>query len=253
VFALVDEESEQMPRNVAIIQARLGSHRLKRKVLLPIGDQAMLDWVVTRTSRARTIDQTVIATTTEPVDDELVDYCRRHRWDYFRGSENDVLSRYVDAARFAKADRVIRITSDCPFVDPNLIDTVVSMMDHVHSLEYTCNFLPRRCFPRGLDVECMKRSALERLNDTVKDPAMREHVTLAIHKQLNDFVTSGVLPNEDYSMYRWTVDTPEDWALANQIAREFDHDHFSWTDILTLIAANPTWQRINAHVVQKSA
>ena len=120
-------DSNTTGKTVAIIQARLGSSRLPRKILLDIAGQSMLERVVTRVQQAKQIDQVVIATTTDQTDDPLIEYCEDRNWNFFRGSEHDVLSRYLETARHFLATRVVRVTSDCPLIDPGVIDQLVHL------------------------------------------------------------------------------------------------------------------------------
>ncbi len=240
-------------RTVAVIQARLGSERLPRKVLRPLGTRPMLDWVYRRVSRAETIDDVVVATTIEARDDELAEYCDQHRWHVFRGSEADVLSRFVGAAKCFEGDRIVRITSDCPFIDPALIDQVVGVMNADEQVQYACNFYPLRWFPRGLDVECIQSKTLESLDKIVRYSDLREHVTLAVYQNPTHFKIRGSCAPRDLSQHRWTADTESDWDLLSRIADAMGHDKFDWLELLALVEKNPAWQQLNAHVQQKIA
>ena len=151
----------QEQRTVAIIQARLGSTRLPGKVLRDIAGKTMIQRVVERVQQANTLDEIVIATTNEPADQELVDFCESQSWNVFTGSEYDVLDRYVKTAKEYSADRIVRITSDCPLIEPTIIDQVVNSLGH-H--DYACNFHPLRRFPQGLDCEILTRSTLEKID-----------------------------------------------------------------------------------------
>lgn len=237
---------------VAIIQARMGSSRLPGKVLLDLAGEPMLARVVRRVQRAGTIDAVVIATTTEPADDVLADLCAARGWPCFRGSQDDVLDRYYRAAQEFQADVVVRITSDCPLIEPEVIDRVVrEYLARRPTVDYACNFLPRHTYPRGLDVEVFSLGTLERLWREDRNPAWREHVTEFLCQHPERFAIHGVLNDRDLSAMRWTVDTPEDLELVRLISNAFGHDRFSWREVLALLEAHPEWLELNRHVQQK--
>jgi spore coat polysaccharide biosynthesis protein SpsF (cytidylyltransferase family) len=164
-------------RTVAIIQARMGSTRLPGKVLMDLAGEPMLVRVVNRVRRAERLDEVVVATTASPSDDPIFEGCRQRGWAVERGSEKDVLDRYYRAARAHHADVVVRITADCPFVDAGLIDQVVGAFLG-GGYDYVSNVLEPRTYPRGLDVEVFRFSALEKAWQEDRDPSWREHVTL---------------------------------------------------------------------------
>ena len=235
---------------VAIIQARLGSTRLPGKVLLDLAGEAMLTRVVRRVSRAERVDEVIIATTTEKRDDELVEFCRKQGWPCFRGSENDVLNRYHGAAKAYQADRVVRITSDCPLVDPRVIDGVLEGLE-LQASDYASNTI-RRTYPRGLDAEAFTFATLEKAWKEDLDPALREHVTQYIVRNPGQFGITQMSYDENWSHLRWTVDTPEDFDLVQKIYAHFGHDEFAWTDVLPVLAAHPDWEKINQEIEQKA-
>jgi spore coat polysaccharide biosynthesis protein SpsF len=237
---------------VAIIQARCGSTRLPRKVLAPILDRPMLWWPVTRVRAARLVDEVVVATTTRSEDDELEALCRTERWPCFRGSEMDVLDRYHGAAREYGADLVVRITSDCPLIDPDVIDLVIAtFMAGVPAVDYASN-CQRRTYPRGLDTEVFSEGALERAWREDKRPEWREHVTPYIYRT-RGFALADVANRTDFSALRWTVDTPKDLEFVRTIYRHFGQVTFRWKDVLRAMAENPAWSEINANSRQKEA
>ena len=236
-------------KTVAIIQARLGSTRLPGKVLLDLAGEPMLARVVNRVRRARRVDEVVIATTTEKRDDELASLCAKRGWPCSRGSEQDVLDRYYQAALAHKADRVVRITSDCPLIDPQVIDSVIEGIDLQQS-EYSSNTI-RRTYPRGLDVEAFTFATLEIAGREDKNPAWREHVTQFIVRHPERFGITQLSYDDDHSHRRWTVDTPEDFALVEKIYNHFGHDEFTWEDVLKVLAQNPNWELINQGIEQK--
>ena len=162
-------------RVVAIIQARMGSTRLPKKVLMPIGNVTMLARVVRRVQQATLVDQAVVATTTQSADDLIVAECERLEIPFFRGSEDDVLDRYYQTALNFKADVVVRITSDCPLIEPEIIDEVIESFLH-EKVDYANNFQVRT-FPHGLDTEVMAFAALEKAWYEATELYERVHVT----------------------------------------------------------------------------
>lgn len=239
-------------RIVAIIQARIGSTRLPGKVLLDLAGEPMLVRDVERIRRAQTLDDVVVATTTQPADTAIADLCAERNWPCFRGSEDDVLDRYYRAAIAHQADVVVRITSDCPLIEPAIVDRVVQeFLDLQPKVDYACNMLPHRTFPRGLDTEVVRFDVLERVWQEDKNLAWREHVTPYIYRNPDLFRIHGVVNGMDYSHMRWTVDTPEDLDFVRCIYEHFGHNHFSWQEVLAVLEEHPEWLEINRHVQQK--
>lgn len=227
----------------------MGSERLPGKVLLPIFGEPMLARVVERVKRARLIDDIVIATTTQQRDDTLVELCQSRGWRYFRGSENDVLDRYYGAS--AGADHIVRITSDCPVIDPTVIDYVVAAYHAAApAVDYTANILTRS-YPRGLDIEIFSHAALSRTWHEDQNPAWREHVTPYLYRNPDVFRLLDITNPVDYSRYRLTVDTPQDFELIQRIYTHFGNDTFGWQSIITLLEQHPDWVEINREVTQK--
>lgn len=238
-------------RTVAVIQARLGSTRLPGKVLLDLGGRPMLERVVERTRRASIVDEVVVATTAAPLDDPLAELAAARGWACVRGSEADVLDRFVVAARASDADEVVRITSDCPLIDAAVIDEVVRGRRRADA-DYASNFLARRTYPRGLDVECMTRGALERAAAEADQPHEREHVTPYLYADPARFRLHGHEAPEDHSALRWTVDTHEDLQLLRELYAAFDQDGPpGWRDVLAVVTRRPELAALNAHVRQK--
>jgi spore coat polysaccharide biosynthesis protein SpsF len=237
---------------VATIQTRMGSTRLPGKALEDLVGESMLARVVDRTSRAKTLDAVVVATTTQPDDDAIVSLCKERGWPFFRGSEEDVLDRYYQAALAFKADVIVRITSDCPLIEPLIIDEVVQeFLSHHPEVDYVSNGL-ERTFPRGLDVEVISFAALERAWREDNNPAWREHVTPYIWRHPEKFKICNVANDVDYSQMRWTVDTIEDLTFVRKIYSNFQSDTFTWKEVLRLLEMHPAWLEINRHVQQKA-
>lgn len=244
---------KQLGRVVAIVQARIGSTRLPGKILLDILGKPMLYRVVERSRRARLLDATIVATTDKPSDDLIEELCAANGWSCFRGSEADVLDRYFRAAQAFEAEVVVRITSDCPLIDPALIDKIVqAYSDAEGEMDYVTNTIRPTSFPRGLDVEVVRFSALERAWQDDKNVEWREHVTLYIKRHPELFRSKSVSNGQDYSWMRWTVDTPEDLEFVRRIYAHFGHDRFSWGDVVLALEQHPEWLATNRHVQQKA-
>ena len=238
---------------MAIVQARMGSTRLPGKVLMEIGGKPMLARVMERAGQARKLDGIVVATTGNDEDDRIVSLCRDCSWECFRGSEADVLDRYYRAAVEYRAEHVVRITSDCPLIDPGLVDRVVEeFLAGQPGLDYASNFLPRRTFPRGLDTEIMTFRALERSWREDTNPAHREHVTQYILRHPELFRTHGVIHGTDLSHHRWTVDTIEDLDLVRAVFSHFRDLPFTWLEVLRFLESHPELAEINRHIRQKT-
>jgi len=236
---------------VGIVQARMGSSRLPGKVLRPLAGEPMLARVVSRLSRAGSIDEVVVATSDHFRERPIVELCRARHWSFFRGSEHDVLDRHYCAAIAHKADVVVRVTSDCPLIDPEIVDAVVSALLANPASDAASNVIPHRTFPRGLDAEAVRVTALERAWREDTNPAWREHVTQYIHRRPELFRITSVTNGEDLSELRWTVDTTEDLELLRRIYGHFPDDRFAWRDVLSLLERHPDWLELNRHIEQK--
>ena len=237
-------------RVVAVVQARMGSTRLPGKVLIKLGEHPVLHGVVRRLRRSSQIEETVVATTGLRRDDCIADLCASSGIACFRGSEADVLDRYYHTARAYSADVVIRVTSDCPLIDPSIVDKVVLALHEQHA-DFACNVWPRT-YPRGLDAEAFTFAALEQAWKICEQSHQREHVTPLFYERPDLFRSAYVCAEQDYSRHRWTLDTPEDLHLLRAIYSHFEDDSFGWRDVLALVERSPELSAINAHVVQKT-
>lgn len=236
-------------RTVAIIQARMGSTRLPGKVLMDLAGEPVLARVVERARRAKTLNEVVVATTVEAADTPIVRLCEARHWPCFRGSEADVLDRYYQAAKAFRADVVVRITSDCPLIEPEVVDRLVGeFLERLPAVEYAANFLPTPTYPHGLDAEVMRFDVLERIWREDTNPAWREHVTLYLLEHPEWFHIHTVSHDPDLSHHRWTVDNAEDLDLVRCIVGHFGHDRFTWREVLDLLAQHPDWMELNAHI-----
>ncbi len=237
---------------VAIIQARMGSTRLPGKILMPLLDIPMLVQVVERVRRSKLLNEIVLATTTDPKDDPVESLCRQRDIACYRGSEYDVLDRYYQAAIQHKATIVVRITADCPLIDPVVIDQVIEqLIDHRETCVYASNVIPIRTFPRGLDTEVFTFQSLQSAWEQASQTAQREHVTPFIWSQPDRFPQRNFCHNSDCSNHRWTVDTPEDFAFVREVYRYFGSNQFTWTEVLAGTQIHPEWELINSGISQK--
>lgn len=241
------------PKVVAIIQARMGSSRLPGKVLADLHGQPVLAWVLRRTQRAAGIHQVAVAAPTGELDDPLAAYCAEQGVACVRGSLHDVLDRYMQAARHTQADVIVRITADCPFIDPGLLGEYVhTFINADPPLDFAANRLPQgRTIPIGLDAELCTRAALELAWAEAQEPHQREHVMPFFYEHPERFNIAEFKHEPPYGDLRWTVDTPQDLELARAIASHFPDDTFSWQDILALVQAQPELAAINARVQHK--
>ena len=238
-------------RIVAIIQAHMGSTRLPGKVMKELAGEPMLARVVNRTQRAQTLDSVVVATTVQLADDIIVHLCNEQGWPYFRGNEKDVLDRYYRAALAHQADIVVRITSDCPLIDPGIIDSHVNrILSRWHEVDFVTNMM-RQTFPLGLAVEAMPRDVLARMHRLSTTAYLREHVTTLAYEKPEWFIIDHVLNDINLSGMRWTVDTPKDLAFVRCIYDHFGHDRFTWREVLAVLKEHPEWLDINRNVRQK--
>jgi len=235
----------------AIVQARMGSTRLPGKVLMDLGGETVLARVVRRLRRATQIDEILVATTDSNADDAIILECQRLGVLSFRGSENDVLDRYYQAATACAAGAVVRVTSDCPVIDPQLVDETVRVFQHDRS-DYASNVFPRT-YPRGLDTEVFTVAALEQAWRDAHQSYEREHVTPYFYRHPELFQLVSQRGQIDYSHYRWTLDTAEDLELLRIIyARFSNQDDFSWSEVIRLMEREPELAELNSRVVQKA-
>jgi spore coat polysaccharide biosynthesis protein SpsF len=262
----------------------MSSSRLPGKVMLDIGGQPMLALVVNRTRQANSVNQVVVATTTAPDDEPIAKYCTQHQISYTRGSLHDVLDRYYQTARRFKANVIVRVTADCPVIDPKLIDQTVAAFlgkqakndkqflirelsspnpneqpvthNSQFPYDFAANRLPPpwgRTFPVGLDIEVCTFQALETAWHEAEKPHQREHVMPYLYDHRNRFRVLLLDYFEDHGAYRWTVDTPEDLDVVRKIYAHFGNRiDFAWLDVLELFNQKPELAQINAKVRHKA-
>lgn len=238
-------------RVVAIIQARMGSTRLPGKVLKDLGGETVLARVVTRVRRATLLDEIVVATSVQPADDAIVQECERLSVACFRGDEADVLDRYYRAAQKFAADSVVRITADCPLIDPELIDAAVRAF-----LEQTADYATNSLlvtYPPGLDVEVFTAEALACAWRSAKQDYERAHVTPYLYQNPGLFKIVSLTAESDYSNYRWTLDTAEDLEMIRAIYEHFEQSgSIRWREVLRLMESEPKLAEVNSQVRQKA-
>ena len=238
---------------VAIIQARMNSTRLPGKVLLPIEGESMLERVVRRVQRAKSIDKVVVATTEDPADDAVAEAAEMFGVHVTRGSEEDVLDRFHQAAEETAAAHIVRVCADSPFVDPDVCDMVVDAY-RSSGADYASNKLDPS-FPLGLDVEIFSRETLEKTWNEAKEPHERAHVTLHMYAPASGkspLVLKPVVTTPDRHDWRWTVDTLEDLDFAREAFRRLGgRDDFSWLDVVKLVDDDPALAEINSHLKPK--
>ncbi|MCB0359543.1 MAG: glycosyltransferase family protein [Bdellovibrionales bacterium] len=234
-----------------IMQARMGSSRLPGKVLEPLLGKPVLWWDMYRLAKCRYLDEVIVATTTEARDDQIVNLCEAEGWLCFRGDENDVLDRYYRCAKEREADVVVRVTSDCPLIEPAVTDRVIATYLSAYPVVDYVNNFERQTFPLGFATEVFSFAALEAAWKEDTKPEWREHVTPYLYRTPGRFRLLGVENAEDYSQIRVTLDTPQDYQLITRLYQHFGHGDFCWADWMAVIKANPEWLEINSDVKQK--
>lgn len=230
---------------LAVLQARVSSSRLPGKVLKPILGTPMILRQIERVRRAQRIDRLVVATSTDPSDDALADTALKAGVEVARGSLDDVLDRFVQAAAPHRPDWVVRLTGDCPLADPDVIDRVIASTISAEA-DYGSNTL-EATYPDGLDVEVIRAAVLEAVAREPRTTAEREHVTLGIYRQPERFRLHSVKGDRDLSALRWTVDEPQDFTFVERIYRELypANPAFTTADVLALLERNPELASIN--------
>lgn len=231
---------------VAIVQARMGSTRLPNKVMKEISGRPMIELLLARLLRAREVSEIVVATSVDPRNQPLVEAVSKLGYRCVQGSENDVLDRYYQAAKIAGAEVVVRITGDCPLVDPALVDSVIRGYMNAE-VDYFSNVDPPT-YPDGLDIEVFSFASLERAAKEAVKTIDREHVTPYL-REPGRFRRDSMSHTEDLSGMRWTVDEQADFDVISNVFRHFSPEiHFSWTDVLKLQQSNPVLFEANQQI-----
>lgn len=235
----------------AIVQARIGSTRLPGKVLKPLCGKPMLWHLVNRLKHSKEINEIIIATTVLHEDDVIANFCLEHSINFSRGSSEDVLSRYYESAKKYNAEIIIRVTADCPVIDPAVVDRIIDAYLK-EKVDYMSNSMVRT-FPRGLDTEIFPFEILERTYNEATKEYEREHVTPYIYNHPEIFSLKSFLNSKDLSFHRWTVDTKEDFKLIEEIYNSLfsKKEVFLLEDILKLFEERPELFAINQNVQQK--
>jgi spore coat polysaccharide biosynthesis protein SpsF len=237
---------------VAFIQARMSSRRLPGKVLALIAGEPMLAQVLARACQARTVAETWVLTSVDEGDDPIENLCHERGVPCFRGSLDDVLDRFVQAARAADPEIIVRLTADCPLLDPEVIDRTVRILMNESEVVYAATRMPeRRTFPVGIDVEAFRREALERAADVALDRYQREHVTPWFYDGSQADPIVHVQAEVDLGSHRWTVDTPEDLAFIRALWPKVPSNQTGYRQIAAIVDAHPELRSLNAHVKQR--
>jgi spore coat polysaccharide biosynthesis protein SpsF len=230
---------------LAIIQARVSSNRLPRKVLKPILGVPMLSQQIARLKQVKLFDQLIVATSDEASDDPIESLCQMLNVTCYRGSLNDVLDRYYQAAKGYQTENIVRLTGDCPLIDPEQTNNVLNL--HLtQKADYTSNCCPPT-LPDGLDIEVFTKDSLNKSWALANKPSEREHVTQFMRNHPEQFDLANYQYKEDLSALRWTVDEPSDLEFVRQVYQYlYDKNHlFSMQDILTLLTKHPHLIQIN--------
>lgn len=231
---------------LAAVQARIGSTRLPGKVLMNLGDKSVLEHVVERLKRCRQISEVVVLTTISKSDLKIVDFCSSKGIRVYCGSENDVLDRYYQAAKLFDAEQIVRITADCPLIDPEVTDLTIEKHFDTDS-DYTYN----DNYPDGLDVEVIKFSVLKTAWQKAKLVSEREHVTSFIRNYQDQFKINYIKYQRNLLSKRWTLDEKDDYLFLEKI---FDNVYslksdFTMDDVLVYLEENPEVEKINNHII----
>lgn len=242
-------------RVVAIVQARMGSERLPGKVLAEIAGAPMLARVVERARRIASVDDVAVATSDQAMDDPIAALGEAMGWPLVRGEAHDVLARFCQAASELEADVIVRLTGDCPLLDPSISEATIRLFQEARPpLDFAANRLPdHRTFPIGLDTEVCSRAALERACRDADQPHQREHVMPYLYDEPGRFRIALLDSERDLGKLRWTVDTPEDLAFVRAVYAAFaPRTDFHWGQVLELLDEQPALRQINANVQHRA-
>jgi len=239
---------------VAIAQARMGSSRLPGKVLMTLLDRPVIQWVYERATRIPGVDEVVVATSATVTDDPLARWCEANGIALCRGSADDVLHRYLQCARRHHADAVVRVTADCPLLDPAVSGRVVAAFLDRQPCDYASNTQPPT-FPDGLDTEVVSRHALEASAREAVEHADREHVTQYVRRHPERFRAESVVCERDRSSDRWTLDELADLVFLSAIAERLDRAGAagSMSEILDILDAEPELRSLNAGIARNAS
>lgn len=236
-----------------IVQARMGSTRLPGKTFREVLGHPLLGYLIDRLKRVKGSPPIIVATTTKAIDNVLVTFATGQEIFSFRGSEDNVLERFYLAAKARELDVIVRVTADCPLIDPAVIDLAIkTFVEEYPKVDYVSNAL-NRTYPRGMDVEVFSFKALEKAYTQAEEASEREHVTPYIYRHPEFFVIKDFKAPKDHSAYRWTVDTPEDFELIEKLLSAVypKTPQFTLEDLLKQMELHPDWIKINQHIEQK--
>jgi len=239
---------------VIIIQARMGSTRLPGKIMKEVLGKTLLEYQLERLKRVRFAGEIVVATTGNEADAPIVELCGKLGVAFFRGPEDDVLARYHQAAVAFNAATVVRITADCPIIDPAVVERVIEFyLEHRPEYDYVSNTFPILTYPRGMDTEVFSFRALREAAAEAVDQPEREHVTIFIKRRPERYQIFNLPYEKDYGYYRWTVDTAEDFELIRRMITALYpvKPRFTLEDCLTLLDGHPEWAELNSRIPQK--
>lgn len=235
-------------KTAVIIQARMGSMRLPNKVMKPICGRPMIELLLARLSRAKRVDQIIVATSVDPRNQPLVDHVRGLGYLCVQGDENDVLARYLQAATHTDAQTLVRVTGDCPLIDPEVVDDCIDRFFEL-GVDYLSNGAPP-AYPNGLDTEVFRRSALERAGRETSEPYDREHVTPYL-RHPDKYTLASLACEQDLGRLRWTVDEPADFEVVTAVVEHFwPNIHVGWRQIVELQRSQPALFAANSHLMR---
>lgn len=234
----------------------MGSTRLPGKVLKSVENRPLLQHQIERLKQVTVLGhdiEIVVATTALPDDDAIVSLCRTLAIKWFRGATDDVLDRYFRCAQENNADVIVRVTSDCPLIDPKIIERVIQFFLDEQPVDYASNTIDRT-FPRGMDTEVFSFDALAKAHTLAIEKPDREHVTRYLYTHPSLFKCASYKSVTDLSRHRWTVDTAEDFDLVSRLLVQSDQAGglYSMEEIVRVLEKNPDWELINAHIQQKT-
>ncbi|MBI4833602.1 MAG: glycosyltransferase family protein [Planctomycetes bacterium] len=240
---------------LCVLQVRMGSTRLPKKAVKKIMGKPMLWYMYQRLKAARLVDKIVIATTTQKEDYVIIKFAKQNHYDWYDGSENDILDRTYQAAKKFTSDAVVRVTGDCPLIDPEVIDKIVEYyLKHKNKVDYVSNVI-KPTYPDGLDAELFTSSLLEKLRLKLKDAFWREWVSSYVRKYHDKSRLANIENKTDLSALRWTVDYPEDFKFVSEVFKCLYNKKriFLMRDILNLLETHPELIEINKKYSRDSA
>lgn len=234
------------PKTLVILQARMSSTRLPGKVLCEINGMPMIYWQIKRIAESKLVDKIIVATSEDPSDDVLIKYLELINQEYFRGSLNNVLERFIEVEEIYNPSIIVRLTADCPLIMPEIIDRCINRFT-IEKVDYVSNILSLT-FPDGLDVEVIRAGVLTKLSRSELSDDEKEHVTLGILNRKNIFTTFNIVNDNNLSHYRWTVDTQIDLDFVKLVFKHFQTREFKFNmqDMLNYVGNYPNLNNIKA-------